>query len=402
MIAVAGDEIIADPSSIVGSIGVVSASFGLNEAIKKIGVERRVYTAGRNKAVLDPFLPEKPEDVERLKALQLEVHETFIDIVKERRGGQAEGRSGPVHRPVLDRQARHRARPRRRARRHAQHSQGALRAEDQAAADHPAARVVRPPARDFRLERGPFACRYCRRGSRRLARRSRAAVAVEQVRPLKKACNRRYDGGLAPSDGGRPPAIEENAGMPQLIFFALVGAVAYVGYRSFVREADRVTAKVRRTEKQAANGANGTLVKDPEDRRIPACQGLIDAATGAGTRCRRAGGSTRPAKINLALHVVGRRADGYHLLESLAVFTALRRPHRGRAGAVGSLRRHGAVRRGRAARRRQSGHRRARQAARRASRISHARRSRSSWKRTCRSRRASAADRAMRRRRCAR
>jgi signal peptide peptidase SppA len=88
MIAVAGDEIFADPSSIVGSVGVVSASFGLNEAIKKIGVERRVHTAGRNKAVLDPFLPEKPEDIERLKALQLEVHETFIDIVKERRAAK--------------------------------------------------------------------------------------------------------------------------------------------------------------------------------------------------------------------------------------------------------------------------------------------------------------------------
>ena len=88
MIAVAGDEIIADPSSIVGSIGVVSASFGLNQAIDKLGIERRVHTAGRNKAVLDPFLPEKPEDVERLKALQLEVHETFIDIVKERRAGR--------------------------------------------------------------------------------------------------------------------------------------------------------------------------------------------------------------------------------------------------------------------------------------------------------------------------
>ena len=88
MIAVAGDEILADPSSIVGSIGVVSASFGLNEAIAKLGIERRVHTAGRNKAVLDPFLPEKPEDVERLKALQLEVHETFIDIVKERRAAK--------------------------------------------------------------------------------------------------------------------------------------------------------------------------------------------------------------------------------------------------------------------------------------------------------------------------
>jgi signal peptide peptidase SppA len=86
MIALAGDEIIADPSSIVGSIGVVSASFGFPELMKKIGVERRVHTAGKNKAVLDPFKPEKKEDIDRLKALQLEVHDTFIDLVKERRG----------------------------------------------------------------------------------------------------------------------------------------------------------------------------------------------------------------------------------------------------------------------------------------------------------------------------
>jgi len=86
MIAIAGDEIIADPSSIVGSIGVISSSFGFTELIKKIGVERRVYTAGENKATLDPFKPEKAEDIERLKKLQLEVHETFIDMVKERRG----------------------------------------------------------------------------------------------------------------------------------------------------------------------------------------------------------------------------------------------------------------------------------------------------------------------------
>jgi signal peptide peptidase SppA len=88
MIAAAGDEIVADPSSIVGSIGVVSSGFGFNEMIKKIGVDRRVYTAGRNKAVLDPFQPEKKEDVERLKKLQVDVHETFIDLVKERRNGK--------------------------------------------------------------------------------------------------------------------------------------------------------------------------------------------------------------------------------------------------------------------------------------------------------------------------
>lgn len=88
MIAVAGDEIIADPSSIIGSIGVISAGFGFVEAIGKIGVERRVYTAGENKSVLDPFQPEKQEDVERLKSMQLEIHKTFIDLVKARRGSK--------------------------------------------------------------------------------------------------------------------------------------------------------------------------------------------------------------------------------------------------------------------------------------------------------------------------
>ncbi|WP_099865226.1 S49 family peptidase [Pararhizobium haloflavum] len=88
MIALAGDEIIADPSSIVGSIGVVSASFGFPELLKKIGVERRVYTAGENKVSLDPFQPEKERDIEHLKALQLDVHGTFIDMVKARRGSK--------------------------------------------------------------------------------------------------------------------------------------------------------------------------------------------------------------------------------------------------------------------------------------------------------------------------
>jgi signal peptide peptidase SppA len=88
MIALAGDEIIADPSSIVGSIGVVSAGFGFHDLIKKIGVERRVHTSGRNKAILDAFQPEKPEDIEHLKALQEEVHQTFIALVKARRGAK--------------------------------------------------------------------------------------------------------------------------------------------------------------------------------------------------------------------------------------------------------------------------------------------------------------------------
>ncbi len=86
MIALAGDEIFADATSIVGSIGVVSGGFGFPELLKKIGVERRVYTAGENKVILDPFQPEKESDIDYLKSLQLEIHEIFIDMVKSRRG----------------------------------------------------------------------------------------------------------------------------------------------------------------------------------------------------------------------------------------------------------------------------------------------------------------------------
>ncbi|WP_416356137.1 S49 family peptidase [Aureimonas phyllosphaerae] len=85
MIACAGDEIVADPSSVVGSIGVVSGGFGFVDLIAKLGIERRVHTAGQNKATLDPFRPERPEDVEHLKSLQLDVHRTFIDLVRSRR-----------------------------------------------------------------------------------------------------------------------------------------------------------------------------------------------------------------------------------------------------------------------------------------------------------------------------
>ena len=91
MIACAGDEIFCDPSSIVGSIGVVGGSFGFQGLIEKIGVERRLYTSGKNKAMLDPFLPEKPDDVARLKALQHEIHLMFIDLVKKSRGARIKG-----------------------------------------------------------------------------------------------------------------------------------------------------------------------------------------------------------------------------------------------------------------------------------------------------------------------
>ena len=91
MIACAGDEIFCDPSSILGSIGVVGGSFGFQELIKKIGVERRLYTAGAHKAMLDPFLPENPDDVARVKALQREIHAIFISLVKESRGSRLKG-----------------------------------------------------------------------------------------------------------------------------------------------------------------------------------------------------------------------------------------------------------------------------------------------------------------------
>jgi signal peptide peptidase SppA len=90
-LACAGDEIYADDSSIVGSIGVIAAGFGFVEAIAKLGIERRVHTAGENKSILDPFKPEKPEDVERLLSLQSDVHGAFKDLVKTRRSGKLKG-----------------------------------------------------------------------------------------------------------------------------------------------------------------------------------------------------------------------------------------------------------------------------------------------------------------------
>src|SRR6516165_12701755 len=91
MIACAGDEIFCDPSSILGSIGVVGGSFGFPKLMEKLGVERRLYVSGEHKAMLDPFLPEKAEDVERLKSLQREIHQDFIGLVKRSRGARLKG-----------------------------------------------------------------------------------------------------------------------------------------------------------------------------------------------------------------------------------------------------------------------------------------------------------------------
>lgn len=96
MLACAADEIVCDPSSIVGSIGVVGATFGLDKAIKKLGVERRVYTSGKRKVTLDPFLPENPEDVKRLKAIQEDIHQGFIGLVKARRGARLRGQESAL------------------------------------------------------------------------------------------------------------------------------------------------------------------------------------------------------------------------------------------------------------------------------------------------------------------
>jgi serine protease SohB len=91
MLACAADEIICDQFSIVGSIGVVGGTFGFTKLMDKLGIERRLYTAGDRKVMLDPFLPEKPDDVKRIKAVQKDIHEHFIALVKARRGSKLNG-----------------------------------------------------------------------------------------------------------------------------------------------------------------------------------------------------------------------------------------------------------------------------------------------------------------------
>jgi signal peptide peptidase SppA len=90
-LACAADEIYADTSSIIGSIGVVSAGFGFQDLISRYGIERRVHTSGTRKAMLDPFQPENEEDIVRLKAIQAEIHDAFKGMVRQRRGGRLQG-----------------------------------------------------------------------------------------------------------------------------------------------------------------------------------------------------------------------------------------------------------------------------------------------------------------------
>jgi signal peptide peptidase SppA len=90
-LALAADEIFADETSLLGSIGVITASFGFTDALRKLGVQRRLYTAGDNKSLLDPFLTEDPKGVDRLLALQRDMHESFKDLVRTRRGARLKG-----------------------------------------------------------------------------------------------------------------------------------------------------------------------------------------------------------------------------------------------------------------------------------------------------------------------
>jgi signal peptide peptidase SppA len=96
MLALAGDEIYANESSLIGSIGVIASGFGFDKAIERLGIDRRVYTAGEHKAMLDPFREEVEEDVERLKAIQADVHEHFKSLVRDRRGKRLKGLRGRI------------------------------------------------------------------------------------------------------------------------------------------------------------------------------------------------------------------------------------------------------------------------------------------------------------------
>jgi signal peptide peptidase SppA len=87
-LALAGDEVFAEETSVLGSVGVVSASFGFVQLIDRLGIERRLHTAGEHKSLLDPFLPENPVDVERLTLLQQDIHQSFQEHVRRRRRGK--------------------------------------------------------------------------------------------------------------------------------------------------------------------------------------------------------------------------------------------------------------------------------------------------------------------------
>ena len=165
MLACAGDEIICDQYSMVGSIGVVGGSFGFPKLLDKLGVERRLYTAGERKVMLDPFLPEKPDDVKRLKAIQKDIHAHFIALVKERRGAKLRGNDKALFSGEFwTAQAAIDLGLAELYRRHPLDLASSLWREGAYAADRRATQPVRPPAARRRRARGAHpAKRFCRR-----------------------------------------------------------------------------------------------------------------------------------------------------------------------------------------------------------------------------------------------
>ena len=135
-LALAGDEIFSEETSLLGSIGVISAGFGFYQLIGRLGIERRLHTAGERKSLLDPFLPEEPSDVARLTELQQDIHQSFKEHVRRRRAGKIdEADETPVHRRRFDRPHGDGPRPDRRHRRIARRHAHPLRRQGQAAPD---------------------------------------------------------------------------------------------------------------------------------------------------------------------------------------------------------------------------------------------------------------------------
>ena len=245
LLALAGDEIYADPSSIIGSIGVITAGFGLDKLIEKIGVERRVYTAGESKDKLDPFLPEKPEDVERIKSLQRDVHATFIDLVKERRGARiANADDNLFTGDYLVRQARARARPDRRARRSPHQDARCIRRGRAPEAGGDVDLVASPQAQHLRRSRRLRFQLLTRRVRRRSHLGDRDAVALVTLRTL---------------------------AMPPIFLLVAAGAGLFFARRWYTNERQRVAATLRAAEEAlAAARAGGHPARArPRDRNLP-------------------------------------------------------------------------------------------------------------------------------------
>ncbi len=242
MIALAGDEIIADPTSIVGSIGVVSGGFGFPELLKKIGVERRVYTAGQNKVILDPFQPEKEKDIEFLKGLQLEIHEIFIGMVKARRGHLLADNPDIFSGLFWTGNRGQGTRPHRWPRRHAWRVEEAVWRKDDAATGLRGARPVRPKAAGCGDRRG----------------HGRADYGFCNLGPC--GCGGRK-GIVGPV---RAVDLSKGSGdIMQIIFLLLFAGLAWLGYRKFVADAEKLTRRRQEARRQQETGSQGTLVKDP-------------------------------------------------------------------------------------------------------------------------------------------